>query len=97
MAQAKKRAKEKGLDFDITVDDLVWPEYCPILRVRLVYEGRGSKSFLPDSPSIDRVVPSVGYVKGNVQVICARANVIKSNATIEELRAVADFMEMMWS
>lgn len=38
-------------------------------------------------------MPAMGYVKGNIIVISNRANRIKNNATIPELRAVADFFE----
>lgn len=44
-------------------------------------------------PSLDRVVPSLGYVKGNVRVISFRANRIKSDATADELRAVLSYTE----
>ena len=41
-----------------------------------------------DSPSLDRIVSSLGYVKGNIRVISYKANRVKSNATLEELRKV---------
>ena len=44
------------------------------------------------TPSLDRINPKLGYVKGNVQVISWRANNIKRDATAEELRLVADFV-----
>lgn len=43
--------------------------------------------------SLDRIVPSLGYVPGNVAVISHRANRIKSDATADELRAVADWLD----
>lgn len=39
-----------------------------------------------DSPSIDKVIPELGYVRGNVWVISNKANRIKNNATLEELK-----------
>lgn len=45
----------------------------------------------PNSPSLDKIVPELGYVKGNIVVVSLRANQIKSDATIEELQAVAKF------
>ena len=47
----------------------------------------------PGSPTLDRIVPSLGYVPGNVVVISHKANSIKSNATAAEIRAVADWLD----
>lgn len=62
-----------------------------MLGVRLDYALKGKSGPQPDSPSIDRIIPALGYVKGNVIVVSQRANTIKNNATPEELRRVADF------
>jgi hypothetical protein len=87
--QARRRALLKGIPFDLTEDDVVIPERCPVLGIPLGFDGglseRGS------SPSLDRIDPSRGYVRGNVLVISFRANQIKSDATPEELRMVAAF------
>lgn len=89
------RAKKAGLPCTVTADDLVVPECCPVLGFPLVltageYQGP-RKSF--NSPSVDRFDNSKGYVPGNVRVISLRANMLKSNATLEELRAVIRYME----
>jgi hypothetical protein len=95
LGQAKRRAIEKGLEFSITMDDLLpVPTVCPVLGITINYEGNnGQRGFVNDSPSIDRIDSSLGYVKGNVQLICWRANRIKSDATIEELQALLNFMK----
>lgn len=47
------------------------------------------------SPSLDRLDSSKGYVKGNVRVISKRANQLKNNATVEEMRMVlADLIRL---
>jgi hypothetical protein len=76
---AKRRAKERNLEFSIDSEDIVIPEYCPILGVKL------ERSILRQSPSVDRIDSSKGYIKGNVRVISHRANTIKNNSTFEEL------------
>lgn len=87
---AKQRAKKLGLPFNLTRDDIIIPEICPIFGYELkISEGLPSAY----SPSIDRIVPEKGYVKGNIQIISWRANDIKGNATPEELRKVADYIE----
>ena len=89
---ARKRAKAKGLPFSIEEIDIVIPSHCPVLGIPLVRhvgEGKGGK---PDSPSLDRIVPERGYVRGNVRVISQRANTIKQDATLAEIEAVASYM-----
>ncbi|ASR77308.1 endonuclease [Streptomyces phage NootNoot] len=88
---AKARAKKLGRKFDIEVSDIDVPEFCPILGIRLV-KNLGGKAG-DNSPSLDRIDSSKGYVKGNVQVVSYRANVLKSNASPWELRTVADYVE----
>lgn len=83
--RAKGRAGRAGIPFSISLSDIIVPDVCPILGVPLV---RGTIY----APSLDRIKAHLGYVPGNVQVISARANVIKNDATVEELRAVLDFV-----
>lgn len=44
-------------------------------------------------PTLDRIIPNKGYVKGNIQIISQRANVIKNDASAEEIMKVAKYME----
>lgn len=84
------RAKKKGLLCTITAADLVVPEYCPALKIKLEF----AKVALKDnSPSVDRKVPALGYVRGNVRVISYKANRMKNNATITELKQLIEFLE----
>lgn len=86
---AKARAKRDGLPFTITQDDLTIPSHCPILGIPLAAaKGRGGADH---SPSLDRIRPELGYVPSNVIVISNRANRLKSDATIKELRDIASF------
>ena len=89
---ARQRAKEQNVICTITRADISIPEFCPALGIKLVVNA-GGKGFKDNSPSIDRVDPSKGYVAGNVAVISFRANRIKHNATVEELKSVANWLE----
>ena len=81
---AKRRAKLKGLDFDIEVSDIIIPQLCPLLNIPIIHQtGKGSRS--PHSPSLDRIKNHLGYTKGNILVVSWRANFLKSDGTIEEL------------
>ena len=87
----KYRAKKNGIEFQIGRDDVVIPSHCPILGIQLFFsEATGSKSNKnPNSPSIDRIDSSKGYIPGNILVCSWRANFLKNDATAAELTAMA--------
>lgn len=87
---AKARATKTGVPFNLTPEDITIPHLCPVLGIPLVV---GNDKPTDNSPSLDRVMPSLGYVPGNVLVLSNRANRIKNNATVMELRMVAEFFE----
>ena len=80
----KSRANKEGIAFDIEISDIVIPEFCPLLGIRLIQGGGWA------TPSLDKLIPSKGYVKGNILVMSKRANTIKNNATIDELMLLTD-------
>lgn len=86
--RARCRAKIKGREFNLKVQDVVIPEVCPILGIRLVTHVGGSGAFA-DSPSLDRRDNGKGYTKENIQVVSQRANQMKGDASKEELLAFA--------
>lgn len=88
---ARKRAKQKGIEFSITSEDIFIPEYCPVLGLEL-FIGDGKRS--PNSPSLDRIDNTKGYTPDNIMVISTRANQLKNDATVEELRAIVKYMEV---
>lgn len=90
---AKRRAKKANIPFNITIEDIteVFPKdwICPALGIKMevaVYKNNET------SPTLDRIVPDYGYVKGNIMVISYRANGIKSNALPSEIKSVYDFV-----
>lgn len=85
--KARNRARERGLAFDITPHDVVVPEACPYLGIPL-YTDLCKQS--DNSPTLDRIDSSKGYVRNNVEVISMRANRIKNDATGEELLRMAE-------
>lgn len=87
--QIRARAKRDGLVFNLTPEDLTPPKICPALHVPIVYGGSSGEMY---APTVDRLRPSLGYVKGNVRVISRRANSIKSDGSVAEVMAVAAWM-----
>lgn len=85
---ARNNAKLRGIEFNITEDDVVIPTHCPLLGVRLTCifgEGRVSTNM-----SLDRIDNTKGYTPDNIQVICDLANRMKQDATPEQLIAFAN-------
>jgi hypothetical protein len=89
LARARFRAKAAGAPFDLTPTDVEIPERCPILCIEL---SRGDGRPSDNSPSLDRLVPHLGYVKDNVVVISHRANRLKNDASLEELEALTAWL-----
>ena len=93
---AKARARKVGAPFSISVQDVkdVWPKdgKCPVLGIDLLRNLGGGPS--PNSPSLDRIDPNLGYILGNIAIISMRANLVKSNVTDPNVfRMVADWLE----
>jgi hypothetical protein len=84
---AKRRAAERKIPFDLHYTDLDLPEICAISGVKLT---RGSHE---GAASLDCVIPHLGYVKGNVQWITKRLNRIKQEGSALEHRMIADYID----
>ena len=82
----RHRARRLGVPFDLTVEDIESYNTCPVFGFKME---RGGIKNINTSPSVDRIIPELGYVKGNIQVISNKANTMKQDATIEELRMFA--------
>ena len=80
---AKHRAKKNGLEFSLELSDIIIPEYCPLIGIKIDYRvGVGRHRA---NPSLDRIDNSRGYIKGNVEVMSDLGNRMKSDASVGEL------------
>lgn len=87
---ARRRAKQLGLTFDLTRSDIVIPQSCPVLGIQLqIARGKASDN----SPTLDRIDNKLGYVRGNICVISHRANRLKADSTVKEIRAILMYVE----
>ena len=86
---AKKRARDKSLDFDIEVSDIIIPQFCPLLHIPIIHKtGMGKPR--TSSPSLDRLDNSLGYIKGNILVMSYRANILKRDAEFQEMQRLVN-------
>lgn len=88
----KSRCKRIGREFSIELEDILIPEKCPVFGFDLKREDRQTWMF---APSVDRIDSSKGYIKGNVTVVSRRANIIKRDATIEELEQLFNYYKTL--
>lgn len=88
LRSAKQRAKKQAIPFNLTIADVDIPSHCPVLGIPLL---AAETLHNDNSPSLDRIVPNVGYVPGNVVVVSWRANRLKSDATLLEIQQMAQY------
>lgn len=83
----------KGMNFDISPEDIILNKYCPFFNTKINYnssKGTGNKLLDPTLYSIDRIDNSKGYVKGNVWIVSRLANTMKNDSTIKELKTFCE-------
>lgn len=84
----RDRALKMSIPFDLTVDDLLQQ-----------YQKQDKKCFYTDESfaefdstrdrntlSVDKIIPSKGYTKGNIVLCTFRSNVAKNDFTLEEMK-----------
>jgi hypothetical protein len=96
LGNAKSRSVREGVPFNLVLQDLIdiATDECPILRIPFVWgaSGLGKGKTRPDSPTLDRIIPELGYTKGNIAFLSYRANRIKDNGTMQEHYDIADWI-----
>jgi hypothetical protein len=81
---AKYRSNKKGLEYNIDTQYLmsIWPKdnKCPILGYTMRPAQDGTSGQDKYSPSLDRIDPRKGYIKGNCEWVCSLANSMMTHA-----------------
>lgn len=89
LRNARSRSKLNDIEFNITLEDICIPTHCPYLGIELTSSNpKGSSR--RNSASLDRIDPTKGYIKGNIQVISHLANTMKNDAPKDLLVAFAN-------
>lgn len=88
--RTRANSKIRNIECSISVEDIVIPERCPILDIELGPIGGKNRN---NSPSLDRVDNSTGYVRGNVRVISNRANTLKGEMSINDVERLLTYMK----
>jgi hypothetical protein len=82
----KSRSKLKNLEFNLELSDIIIPNKCPVFNIPFIY---GDKNW---TYSVDRIDNSKGYIKGNIIIISNRANRLKGDFSIEELKTMVNYL-----
>jgi len=91
---ARTRGRRERVPATLSRADLgTLPTVCPVLGVPIEYGASRSGAANPYGPSLDRIIPRLGYVPGNVRIVSVRANLLRNDGTAEELRLVAEDAE----
>lgn len=95
--KAKSRAKKYNLEFDLILEDIVIPEYCPIFKTKIIgkieFDGLGGKGRNYNGPSMDRIENHKGYIKSNIVICSWKANYFKGMMSYKEIKAWYKFMK----
>jgi Homeodomain-like domain len=96
---AQYRSRTFGLPFDLTIEYVkqIWPSdnLCPVLGIILESPHKGRGKITPNSPTLDRIRPSAGYVQGNVAVLSYKANTMKQDCIEPDVfRRIANWLEI---
>lgn len=87
LRETRKRASREKISFNLDREDIYIPTHCPVLGMPLDFGIKDSY------PTLDRIIPEEGYTKGNVKVISFRANRLKSDASLVELKMLVRYVK----
>lgn len=83
--------QSRKIFYDIDPCDIIVPDTCPICEVKMQPSNQRGGSVT--SPTLDKVIPNKGYVKGNIAVICKGCNSLKGKGSASEHRRIADYID----
>ena len=93
---ARYRAKRDNVAYNLNKEYLlsIAPDECPIFHTPFIWgsSGMGVGKTKHEAPTLDRIIPELGYIEGNVAFISHRANRLKDNGTMQEHYAIADWI-----
>lgn len=92
--KGRMKERKEPMDPRINLDYLLslFPKdsVCPVLGIPMHWGESGGRM---TSPSLDRIDNSKGYIHGNLIWMSRRANLIKGNHSLKDIKKVAEFLE----
>jgi len=96
LSNIKGKCRREDIPFNLTLEHLleVFPDECPVFHLPFYMDEK--KVHTSFSPSVDKIIPELGYTIGNVQIISFKANTMKQDATLAELYIFAQWAEKLY-
>lgn len=92
LTNARYRARQRGLEGTIVLEDLLpLPTHCPVFGFELNYLATDPND--PTCWSLERLDNEKGYVPGNVAIVSLKANKLKRDASLADLKALVAWLE----
>jgi len=89
---SKQRAKRNNIEHNISLDDIIIPDSCPVLKIKLE---TGDRKNHINAPSIDRIDNTKGYTKDNIMIMSTKANMLKKDATLDDLILLGEWAKII--
>lgn len=96
----KTRALENKIPYDLDKEYIIQlydqqNGLCALSGLKMTTLRQSGKN--PENASVDRIIPNLGYTKGNVRLVCNHVNMMRSNLEDEQLikfcKAIVDYAE----
>lgn len=91
----KASCKQRNIPYDL--DDIyleqIWTEYCPISGLKLEWSSSSKDRSRENVAELDRFIPELGYIKGNVSWVSRKMNNLKSDGSIKDFEQILDWMK----
>jgi hypothetical protein len=88
LSMARHRAKKMKIPFNLKPSDIKIPALCPVLGIPIQFSDLQNRH---NSPSLDRIIPELGYTPSNVIVVSWLANDIRRNFRPDDIVTVGTF------
>ena len=93
---AKLRAAKQNLPFNLSIEwvrERISNGICEVTKLPLILVNQHTyntqNNMQPFSPSIDRIVPSLGYIESNCRLVCSIFNLCKHHWTDDDVKKFA--------
>jgi len=97
-AGIKCRARRENIPCTVTIEEVLknLPDTCPALGIELSWcKRKGQAGDKDTSPSLDKFIPELGYVPGNIYWVSGLANKIKNKFSTSQIEQVANWMKQI--